>query len=96
MNIQNVLNALKNISLVFSLTPEEYDVYYCVLDIYNNVWEKKVERKYKDVEIEFYYCVHFNLGDLIDILNELGDFIGTPDEEFPTSRVVITIKKKEV
>lgn len=96
MNTQNILNALRNISLVFSLIPEEFDVYYCVLDIYNKVWEYKNERNYRDEEIEFSY--RFNLPDwllLFDVLNEFGDLKINSDDEFRGSVVWISIKKKE-
>lgn len=97
MNTQNILNALRNISLVWTLTPDEYDLYYIVLDIYQKVREYKNERNYKDEEIEFQYQVgwcNFLIG-IEEIFEHLGDLKCERDEEFPQSTIWISIKKKE-
>jgi hypothetical protein len=95
MKIENILGALKNPALVLSLTPEEYDYYYSVLDIYGKVWGYKNERNYSPKEIEFSYVTHNTTEPLIQIIRELGDFEIVEDDDFPTSCVFISLKNKE-
>lgn len=96
MNTQNILNALRNISLVWTLTPDEFDLYHAILCIYIKVREYKNERNYKDEEIVFSYTTIITDTAAIGfVLNELGDLVCERDEETGGSVVWISIKKKE-
>lgn len=69
---ENVLNALKNPSLIIDLGENSYDLYYAIIDILGKYRYNKMERKYKDSENDVYYEYHGKYTDLEYILNELG------------------------
>jgi len=71
---ENVLNALRNPSLVIDLGPgnQPYDLYYAIIDILGKYRYNKMEKKYEDSENEVYYKYHGNNVDLEYILNEFG------------------------
>jgi len=92
---ENVLNALKNPSLVIDLGEHSYDLYYAIIDILGKYRENKMERKYEDSENEVYYKYHGNNVDLEYILNEFGFSVEYDKDETGYWLGGIYVTKKE-
>ena len=92
---ENVLNALRNPSLVIDLGEGYYDLYYAIIDILGKYRENKMERKYEDSENEIYYKYRGNNVDLEYILNEFGFSVEYSKDETGNWLGGIYVTKKE-
>ncbi len=92
---ENVLNALRNPSLVIDLDEHSYDLYYSIIDILGKYRYNKMERKYEDSENEIYYKYHGNNADLEYILNEFGFSVEYDKAETGSWLGGIYVTKKE-
>lgn len=93
---ENVLNVLKNPSLVSDLGEHSYDLYYAIIGILGKYRYNKMVRQYEHSENEIYYKYHGNNADLEYLLNEIGFSVEYSKDESGSWLGGIYITKKGI